>query len=145
MKYATFDANGLPTGFYSPDLHGEYPGAGYPAGCIEITDAQWLEFTNNSGLRKWDGTKPVPYTPPTPAPVVPSSCSKLGLKRAFVQLNQWDQVKAAIAASADIQEDWDLATTISRTDPLVKSVQATLNLSDAQVDQILIAAVAAVA
>ncbi|MGY4259773.1 hypothetical protein ACVI1L_006841 [Bradyrhizobium sp. USDA 4516] len=74
-----------------------------------------------------------------PAPV-PSYCTKLGLKRAFDELGTWAAVKAAIAADANVQEEWDLATEIRRADPLVQHMIAVVGLSDAQVDQLLIRA-----
>ncbi|OKO67207.1 hypothetical protein [Bradyrhizobium sp. NAS96.2] len=74
-----------------------------------------------------------------PAPV-PSSCTKLGLKRAYDELGNWAIVKAAIAADQSVQEEWDLATELRRADPLVQRMIAALGLSDAQVDQLLIRA-----
>ncbi|UGA47088.1 hypothetical protein HU230_0014020 [Bradyrhizobium quebecense] len=74
-----------------------------------------------------------------PAPV-PASCTKLGLKRAFDELGTWAAVKAAIAADANVQEEWDLATELRRADPLVQNMIAVLGLSEAQVDQLLIRA-----
>ena len=84
-----------------------------------------------------------PYV--SPAPAVPSSASKLGLKRALVEQGRWDMVKAAIAADADRQEEWDLATEIRRSDPITRGVIALLNLSADQVDALLIRATALVA
>jgi hypothetical protein len=78
-----------------------------------------------------------------PAPV-PTSCTKLGLKRAFDELGQWANVKAAIASNANAQEEWDLATEIKRVDPLVQGVIAALGLTEAQVDNLLIRATALV-
>jgi len=39
---------------------------------VDITDEQWQDFIDNQGLRRWDGSKVVEYTPPTqePEPVV---------------------------------------------------------------------------
>jgi hypothetical protein len=48
MKYATLDKNGLPTGFYSDDIH-----ENIPTDAIEITDEQWIECINNSGARQF--------------------------------------------------------------------------------------------
>lgn len=62
MKFATFTEDGLPSGFYSSEIHGE----NIPESAIDITDDQWQEFINNSGLRRWDGKKVVEYTPPPP-------------------------------------------------------------------------------
>lgn len=84
------------------------------------------------------GGVPDPYVPP-PLPV-PTSASKLGLKRALADVGLWDQVKAAIATDPDIQEEWDLAIEIRRTDPLVERLVAALGLAPAEVDAILIRA-----
>lgn len=63
-KFASFDSSGLPVAFYSEELHGD----GIPDEAVEISDAAWLEFINNSGLRRWDGERVVEYTPPPPIP-----------------------------------------------------------------------------
>jgi hypothetical protein len=57
MKYTILDANGLPTAFYSDDIHGNIP-----TDAIEITDEQWLECINNSGHRCFKDGILVPYT-----------------------------------------------------------------------------------
>lgn len=81
-----------------------------------------------------------PYiTPITPAKV-PNSASKLGLKRAFTELGQWDNVKAYLAANPDLQEDWDLAIEIKRSDPITQGAVTALNLSADQVDALLVRA-----
>ncbi|OKO67261.1 hypothetical protein [Bradyrhizobium sp. NAS96.2] len=72
-----------------------------------------------------------------PPSLVPSSCTKLGLKRAYDELGNWAIVKAAIAADQAVQEEWDLATELRRADPLVQRMIAALGLSDAQVDLLL--------
>ncbi|UGA45946.1 hypothetical protein HU230_0007885 [Bradyrhizobium quebecense] len=71
---------------------------------------------------------------------VPSSCTKLGLKRAFDELGTWASVKAAIAADANVQEEWDLATEIRRSDSLVQHMITVVGLSDDQVDSLLVRA-----
>ncbi len=63
-RYALFDSDGFPQGFYSSDIHGN----GIPKNAIKITDAQWIEFIDNAGLRKWDGLKVDEYVPPVPEP-----------------------------------------------------------------------------
>jgi len=90
MKYATIDANGLPTGFYDEDVHGPpeipdpnwtppannpnaappmvpNPDSRIPAGAIPIPDADWQAHINGD-LRRWDAAQKqwVPYTPPPP-------------------------------------------------------------------------------
>lgn len=68
---ATFNEAGFPTAFYRDDVNDL---ALAPPDTVAITEAQWLEFINNQGLRKWNGSEVVTYTPP-PAPVVPQSIS----------------------------------------------------------------------
>jgi len=59
-KYATFDAEGLPTAFYSEDIHGTT----IPANAIEITENQWQEFIDNQSSRKWLNGQIVEHAPP---------------------------------------------------------------------------------
>lgn len=80
-----------------------------------------------------------PVIPPAPPP---SSCSKIGLKRAFDEKGLWPTVRAMIASSADMQEDWDLAVELRITDPIVKEAVAGLAqlgipLSDADVQALV--------
>jgi hypothetical protein len=64
---ALFDEQGLPRGFYIPEVHGD----AIPNGAVDISHAQWREFLENQGLRRWDGNAVVPYDPPPlPAPPV---------------------------------------------------------------------------
>jgi hypothetical protein len=83
------------------------------------------------------------FSPPPPPPP-PSACSRLGLRRALNETGQWQAVKALIEADPNTQEEWDLATILYRTDPLVKRIQAAMHLSDDQVTQIIRRAVALV-
>jgi hypothetical protein len=79
---------------------------------------------------------------------VPDRCSKLGLKRALAETGlravfpkpEWVAVKAAIESDPDLQEDWDLAVSIVRTDPLVQAMIAARSYDDATVDKILVRA-----
>lgn len=88
--------------------------------------------------------------PVYPPPTKPTSCSRLGLMRAFKARGLWPTVRAMIAADADMTEEWDLAETIYKSDPLVKAAlgglaQMGIALSDADVDQLIAEANAAVA
>lgn len=78
-------------------------------------------------------------------PPVPLAATKLGLMRALKEIDLWDAAKAAIASAPDVQEEWDLAIEIRRTDPLTQGMIGALGLSDEQVDQVLIRAAALVA
>lgn len=57
--YALFDAEGFPTGFYTPVIHEKIPHS-----AIRITTVEWHEFITHKGSRRWDGEKPVEYNPP---------------------------------------------------------------------------------
>ena len=71
---------------------------------------------------------------------MPTSASKLGLKRALAEVGLWDQVRSAIAADPDVQEEWGLAVEIRRTDPLVQMMIDAMGLTPEQADAILIRA-----
>jgi hypothetical protein len=111
---------------------------------LRIADSAFIpndpDNTDRRIYEEWlaAGNTPVPYVAP-PAPV-PTFCTKLGLKRAFDELGQWATVRAAIAANANTQEEWDLATEIKRVDPLVQGMIAALSLTSEQVDNLLIRA-----
>jgi hypothetical protein len=59
MKYTTLDANGLPTAFYSDDIH-----ENIPVDAIQITDEQWQECINNQGTRQFIDGVLVTYVAP---------------------------------------------------------------------------------
>lgn len=75
---------------------------------------------------------------------VPTSCSRLGLKRAFDELKLWPTVRAMIEADPDRAEEWSLATTIRPTDPLVQGAIGALAAAGVavDVDQLLVRAAA---
>ena len=67
-KFALFDDDGLPTAFYSFEIHGD----NIPQDTVEITEEQWREFIENPGRRKWIDDTIVTYDPtvePQPDPV----------------------------------------------------------------------------
>jgi hypothetical protein len=59
MKYATLDINGLPTAFYSDDIHDNIP-----TEAIEITDEQWQECISNQGSRRFVDSALATYIAP---------------------------------------------------------------------------------
>ncbi|WP_421522339.1 hypothetical protein [Ochrobactrum quorumnocens] len=95
QRYAVFDSDGLPRGFYSEDVHGARllpvyadgdhqsgevplvdwkpnPACIIPSDAVEINDDQWKELMDFPAARRWDGQSVVEYTPPItePEPVV---------------------------------------------------------------------------
>lgn len=59
MKFAVFTDDGLPSAFFDQAIHGD----NIPAETIEISDAQWADFIDNVGHRKWLDGEVVAYNP----------------------------------------------------------------------------------
>ncbi|MDT9702120.1 hypothetical protein, partial [Streptomyces sp. P17] len=90
--FATFADDGFPTGFYSTIIVGD----DYPDGAVEISQEQWSEFVNNSGLRRWVDGEVVEYTPPPlPEPVTVVNSVDLWSR---MTNDEADQVGAAMNA-----------------------------------------------
>ena len=70
MKYVVLSPEGFPSGFYDAAVHSTIP-----QGAVQITDAQWLEFLQNQGRRKWENGQVVEYDPPPVQEPVPSQIS----------------------------------------------------------------------
>ena len=68
---ATFDSDGLVTGFYPEDI---WP-SGYPDNAVEITEEQYTELLEYQGLRRYVDGEVVEYTPPKP-PVTPADVDR---------------------------------------------------------------------
>lgn len=167
--YMTVDSGGFPTGFYNDAIHGARllsdgeanPATLIPANAVEITEAQWLEFINNQGLRQWNGSDVVTYTPPPAPPAVPQSISD---RQFFQQLAVQgiiteDQALAANAAvipaplaslidamPADQQFGAKMivsgATVFERSNPLTIAIGTAYGMSSNQIDAFFIAAAA---
>lgn len=73
---------------------------------------------------------------------VPQIVSSYQARTALLQADLLDQVEAAVAASDDkqVQIAWEYATEFHRTSPFIVAIGAELNLTDAQVDALFIAA-----
>lgn len=93
---------------------------------------------------QWDGSKLVAPVVPEPPIIVPPSATKLGLKRALAELGRWQEAKTLMASNEAVQEEWDLAIEIKRSDALAQIIIAAMQLSEAEVDAILIRAAALV-
>lgn len=57
--YGKFDKDGLPVAFYNDDI---WAANKIPGDAVKITRAQWLDFINNSGQRKWLNGKVAVYS-----------------------------------------------------------------------------------
>ncbi|MDH2092534.1 hypothetical protein N5K21_27860 [Rhizobium pusense] len=68
MVFAKFDDEGFPIGFYTEEIHGDT----IPAGSIEISEAQWKDFLDNAGLRRWENGGIVEIEPPAPPETSPT-------------------------------------------------------------------------
>lgn len=105
----------------------------------------WVDAPENvSPGFAFDGTSFI--APPPPPPSVPARVSMRQGRLALLGVGLLDTVEAAIASIADTTErraaqiDWEYATEIRRTSPLIASLGPALGLSEAQIDQLFIAA-----
>ena len=75
-------------------------------------------------------------------PQVPQQVTPRQARLALLQIGKLDAVSAALAAIPDpaqrtaAQIEWEYATVIERNSPLVQSLAAGLNLTDAQLDDL---------
>ncbi|CAO4134668.1 hypothetical protein [Methylorubrum extorquens] len=110
MKYALFDAGGLPLAFYAPEISGPklidgVPNPRIPAEAVEISDSQWSEFIENTGARRWDGTAVQIYEPPAPEPQVPEIISDRQFAQALALAGTITQAEAlAWAARGELPQ-----------------------------------------
>lgn len=143
MIHAVFDAQGFPSGFYVYGIN-----ENIPASAVEISEAHWREFINNQGLRRWNGKKPVVFTPRAEdvraaLPRLTRRQFKLGLLTNSITS---DQILATISAMPDgmakevAKIEWEDATTFERGHPLVSSIGSSLGLTDHQIDTMWAAA-----
>lgn len=117
QRYAVFDGDGLPRGFYSEDVHGAKllpvfddgdgetgkkqvvdwkpnPACKIPVDAIKITDEQWKEFLEFPDARRWQCGKVVEYTRPA-VPIVSVLPSVTLWER--MSPSEAEQVEAAMA------------------------------------------------
>jgi hypothetical protein len=80
-----------------------------------------------------DGNTPEPYIPPPP--VVPSVITMRQARLALLQAGLLGSVNTAMEqADQAAQIEWEYATQVIRTDPLVQAMQAGLGMTDADTD-----------
>ena len=136
---ATFDTDGLPTGFYPDDIWPD----GYPADAIEISEDHYREFLEFAGRRRWDGSRPVAYEPVEPEPGVPTSVTIRQAKLQMSRAGILSAVDAAISgmegqAGEEARIEWQYATELRRAHPLVEALGPTLGLSDEAIDALFV-------
>lgn len=79
--------------------------------------------------------------PPSPAELMRrararAKADKLQLARALRGMKKWTKFKAALAkAGSDAREDWDLAGSISRVDPVFLAIFYHLGMTDVEIDR----------
>jgi len=122
--WATFNGDGFPSAFYVSDV---WPIP--PDGVTEITQDQWYEFINNSGLRKWVNGEVVIYTPPTEPSVY--IASPMQARIALLNAGLLTMIENAIVAKGGaIQIKWEYATEIRSDDPDLVSIAADLGIAN---------------
>lgn len=86
---------------------------------------------------------PEPPAPPQPPLPIPQTVSPRQARLALLAAGLLDDVEATItAAPRSVQIDWEFANEIRRDNPVIASMAATLNLTEAQIDDLFVAAAA---
>jgi hypothetical protein len=153
-KYAVFNADGLPLAFYSEDVHGRRtiplygepdeetgvrpvigeapnPQTKVPTDALAISDAQWMEFLNHQGRRRWQDGAVVLFDPPPPPITVDDYTRAIQARLdAKARERQYDGIQTAItyrddpnprfAAEGDALFAWRSAVWTYSTAELVK-------------------------
>lgn len=154
-KFALIDSDGIPTAFYSSEIHGD----NIPAAAFMITDAQWLECLENQGRRKFIDGALVEYIPPPAPQLVPSSISdrQFFQQLAGVGIISQDEALASNAAvipppllaiidAMPIEQRFAAkmlvsgATVFERSHPMTTAIGAAYGWNDAQIDDFFRAA-----
>lgn len=79
--------------------------------------------------------------PPVQPATVPQSVTMRQARLALLAVELLDDVEAAVAAAGrSAQIEWEYATDVQRSHPLIAAVQAAKGLSDADVDALFMAA-----
>lgn len=106
--------------------------------CLGVSDADFAKA--EAVLAAHDPTKPAP----TPAPVVPASVSNKQARLALINVGKFDAVDAGVRASKDAATitNWDYANDFDRDSPFIAAIAAALQMPDAEVDALFIAAAA---
>ena len=126
--------------FYSPHT-GEHIETATPADWMGRTTTPPPEYDRaTQGAFFRDGAWEVETA--APVRIMPMSVTPRQARLALLQIGKLDAVSAALAAIPDparrtaAQIEWEYATVIDRNSPLVQSLAAGLNLTDAQLDDL---------
>jgi hypothetical protein len=162
-KFAWFDGNGFPIGFYSTEIHGPMNIDGVrnpkiPSGVVEISHEVWLEFINNQGRRRWNGKTIEVYVPPV-IEQIPEMISRRQFFEALANLGEITEDEAFAALSGTIPEAFMPlinalpadqrfsarmllagATTFERNHPVVQAISASPEWGAQKVDALWLAA-----
>lgn len=86
-------------------------------------------------------TQMVDPNAPPPPPIVPTVVSMKQARLALLAVGLLDDIDALIKASPrEAQIEWEYATFVERSHPLIAAMQAAKGLSDADVDAMFVAA-----
>ena len=122
-------APGDPTLIYHPDVAAFYT--------VEVPEGTVNGATLQDGV--WTNPPPPTPSPPQPPapPSVPESVTPLQARRALRKAGLLTSINTFIATQSDeVQEAWEYCVSVHRNDPLIKSLQTELNLTDEQLDDL---------
>jgi hypothetical protein len=89
----------------------------------------------------WDGQAFTPPDPPTPAVPVVQAVTMRQARLALLDAGLLDAVEAAVAAAPRaVRIEWEYATQIERASPLLGAIAAEINLDEAALDALFLAA-----
>lgn len=138
MKYATFDADGKLNGRYDSGIHSIIP-----AGAVELSEELFFQTINeNDGIWKLVGGVVAKTAFPPPPPLGPPTIITIRQARlALFQSGHLAAVDALIDAMPGAQGDsarieWEFASDVMRTHPLVTAMAASLPLNEQQLDDL---------
>lgn len=145
MNYVTYSEAGILTGAFNQELQDEHASAH-----IEVTEDQRQHWTAYRANSTREGLELVPAAPPAP-PSVPGRVPMLNAHLVLIDSGWIDGINAYIDSLPDVAPDrtrskarayFNLALTMERDHPLVLGIPQALGKTDAEVDQLFIAAAA---
>jgi hypothetical protein len=108
MKWATLDPDGLPSGFYHPDVHpelfeqvgDELRPRGPIAAAVPVSDEDWQDLVSHPGRRRIENGRVVAIEPPPLAPDAQAEADRALLREVMLrdQLEAWIEHRAAAPA-----------------------------------------------